>query len=80
MDTQNITLSIPKDTLRKAKILAVRRNTSLSGLLTRTLEELVSQEEAYSEARSRHLDWLNKGINLGTKGQLGWKRDELHER
>ena len=38
--TQNVTLSIPKDILRKAKILAVQKNTSLSGLLTQTLTEL----------------------------------------
>ena len=38
--TQNITLSIPKNVLRKAKILAVRKNISLSGLLTQTLSDL----------------------------------------
>jgi Family of unknown function (DUF6364) len=80
MDKQNVTLSIPKETLRKAKILAVRRNTSLSGLLSQTLEELVSQDEAYSTARSRHLNQLEKSIDLGTQGKVSWKRDELHER
>ena len=80
MDKQNVTLSIPKDTLRKAKILAVRRNTSLSGLLSQTLEELVSKDEAYSTARSRHLDLLENSIDLGTQGKVSWKRDELHER
>jgi hypothetical protein len=80
METQNVTLSIPKDTLRKAKILAIRRNTSLSRLLSRTLEELVSYHEAYSDARSRHLNLLEKGLDLGTGGEVSWKRDELHER
>jgi hypothetical protein len=80
VDTQNVTLSIPKDTLRKAKILAVRRNSSLSSLLTQALEEIVSNDEAYTLARSRHLDWLEKGADLGTKGKISWDRDELHER
>ena len=80
METQNVTLSVPKNTLRKAKILAIRRNTSLSKLLTQALEELVSQDEAYALARSRHLDWLEKGFDLGTQGNVAWKRDELHER
>jgi hypothetical protein len=39
---QNVTPAIPKDILRKAKILAVKRNTSQSGLLTQTLAELVA--------------------------------------
>ena len=80
METQNVTLSIPRETLRKAKILAVQRNTSLSGLLTEALEELVSHNEAYSIARAHHLSLLEKGFDLGTKGQIKIKRDELHER
>ena len=34
METQNITLAIPKDVLHKARQAAVARHTSLSGLLT----------------------------------------------
>jgi hypothetical protein len=41
MDTiQNVTLSIPKNILHKAKIWAVQRNTLLSDLLNQTLTEL----------------------------------------
>lgn len=77
--TQKITLSIPKDILRKAKILEMQRNTSLSGLLTQTLEELVANQEAYEQARQRNLALLENGFDLGTQGQMPWKRDELHE-
>lgn len=77
--TQNVTLAIPKDVLRKAKILAVQKNTSLSGLLTQTLTSLVAQQEAYEQARQRNLALLESGFNLGTKGQITWKREELHE-
>ena len=50
MDTQNITLSISKDVLRKAKLIAVQRGTSVSGLLSQALENLVRQEDAYADA------------------------------
>ena len=80
MDTQNVTLSIPKKILRKAKLLAVKRNTSLSGLLSNTLEELVELEEGYQQASQRNLEWLEQGSNLGTEGQITWQREELHER
>ena len=80
MDTQNVTLSIPKAILKKAKILAVQKNTSLSGLLTQTLTELVAQQEGYEQARQRNLHMLKKGLNFGTQGQATWKREELHER
>lgn len=78
--TQNVTLAIPKDILRKAKILAVQRNTSLSGLLTQTLVEMVSHEEGYEQARQRNLAMLQKGFDLGTQGSITWRREELHER
>lgn len=78
--TQNVTLAIPKDILRKAKILAVQKNTSLSGLLTQTLADLVANQDAYDQARQRNLTLLKTGFNLGTHGQIAWKRDELHER
>jgi tryptophan 2,3-dioxygenase len=80
METQNITLSLPKETLLKVKLLAVKRQTSVSGLLAQTLERLVQQEDAYNHARQRHLQWLEQGANLGTGGQIPSGRDELHER
>jgi hypothetical protein len=78
--TQNVTLSIPKDILRKAKILAVRRNTSLSGLLTQTLAEIVSHDDGFEQARQHNLQMLKNGFDLGTEGSISVKREELHER
>lgn len=80
METRNITLSIPKEVLLKVKLIAVKRQTSVSGLLTQTLEKLVQQEDAYTRARQRHLRRLEQGVDLGTCGQILTRRDELHER
>jgi hypothetical protein len=78
--TQNVTLAIPKDVLRKAKNLAVQKNTSLSGLLTQALVDLVAQQNAYEQARQRNFALLQRGFDLDTQGQVPWKRDDLHER
>ena len=78
--TQNVTLAIPKNLLRKAKILAIQKNTSLSGLLTQTLAELVSRQESYEQARQRNLEMLKNGYDLGTQGINSWTREVLHER
>ena len=80
METQNITLSLPKDILLKVKVIAVQRQMSVSGLLTKALETLVEQEDAYINAQRRHLQWLEEGSDLGTAGQILTQRDELHER
>ncbi len=80
METQNITLALPKEILYKVKIMAVRRHMSISGLLTQVLSEMVSQEESYARNRDRHLSWLEHGADLGTMGTIPWQREELHER
>lgn len=80
MQKQNVTLSIPKDLLQKAKIIAIKNNTSLSGLLRGYLTEIVKKEEDYQLAKTRHRQILKKGFDLGLKGKIFWKREELHER
>ena len=44
MSNQNITLSLPEEDLRAARILAASRGTSVSHLLAWMLKELVEQE------------------------------------
>ena len=80
MATRNITPSLPERTLREAKILAARQGTSVSALLAGALGELVDRESGYSAARERNVARLNRGVNLGTDGAVGWDRDDLHDR
>jgi Arc/MetJ-type ribon-helix-helix transcriptional regulator len=80
METQNITLSIPKKVLRKIKVLAAERQTSVSHLLTETLERLLDEETGYAEARQRQIEWLERGFNLGLGANKPGSREELHER
>jgi hypothetical protein len=78
--TQNITLALPKRVLRRAKLLAAKRRTSVSQLMTQALENLVNQEEGYAQARIHHLSWLEEAVSLGTEGKVQVTRDALHER
>jgi len=80
METQNITLSLPKKVLRKVKLLAVERETSISGLLTQVLEEMVDKETGYANARQRQIQWLERGFDLGLNNDKPSRREELHER
>jgi hypothetical protein len=80
METQNITMALQKETLRKVKAIAAKKRTSVSGLLANVLEELVARDEGYRVARRRHLRTLDAGHDLGTKGKRTWTREELHDR
>ncbi len=80
METRNVTLSLPKELLYRAKRLAVERNTSLSGLLVEALSAIVEQEEDYALARQRHIEAMQGAADLGTGGRVTWRREDLHER
>ncbi|SFQ41947.1 hypothetical protein SAMN05444406_1427 [Caldicoprobacter faecalis] len=76
---QNITLLLPKDLLRKVKHIAIDRQTSVSGLLTKMLEEIVRKEDLYEKAKLRNISLLERdNINLGTEGKITWNRDDLY--
>lgn len=75
---QNVTVSLERQTLRKAKILAAKHGTSISGLLARQIEVLVGDEEAYAHAERQALALLDQGFHMG--GVIRASRDELHER
>jgi hypothetical protein len=75
---QNITVSLARDTIRKARILAVRRDTSISGLLAEQIEALIRQEEAYEQAQRQALTLLDEGFHMG--GLTPGDRSELHDR
>lgn len=76
-EKQNVTVSLSRHVLKKAKILAARRETSISSLLSQEIESLVANEEAYERAERQALALLDKGFHLG--GIIA-SRDELHER
>lgn len=77
-DKSNITLRLSRQTLQHARVLAARRSTSISGLLTSQIERLVGEEEEYARAQARAFVMMEKGLPLGGSHRLN--RDALHER
>ena len=80
MERQNITLSIPKETLKKARHIAVEKETSLSGLLAGYIEELVYHDDLYRNAQKQQQLIMERGIDFGLNETVGWSREDLHER
>jgi hypothetical protein len=75
---QNVTVSLSTQVVQKAKILAAKRSTSISGLLAEQIEALVGADEAYERAAASAIARLERGFHLG--GGRMVNRDELHER
>lgn len=75
---QNLTISVSPETIRKAKMLAAQRSTSISRLLAEQVEILVGAEEAYARSQNSALALLDRGFHLG--GRITASRDDVHER
>lgn len=77
---QNITLSLPRELLKRVKRLAADRDTSVSALMSEALSRLADEDRRYAAARRRALEALRATRSLGTGGRRTWTRDELHRR
>jgi len=74
----NITLKLDRDLLRKAKILAAERETSVSRLVAEQLERAVRDSEGYDQAKRRALARMKRASHLGYTPPAS--RDEFYER
>jgi hypothetical protein len=77
-DKQNITLRLSRKTIQKARVLAAQRSTSISGLISSHIEQLVDTNDDYQRAMQRAVARMEKGFALG--GTHTMDRDALHER
>ncbi len=78
--TKNVTLSLPRTVISRAKHLAIDKGTSLSGLVAQILSEEISRNRQYAEAKRQAISLLKMPFNLGTNGKKLPTREELHAR
>lgn len=77
--TRNITLSLPPDLVRKAKVLAAQRDTSVSALVGELLAQLVGDEPEYDDAWRHEERLMSEGLPMSV-GEITWTRDDVHAR
>lgn len=77
--TRNVTMAIDEDLLKKARKIAVDKNTSVTGLIRNYLNHLVAQEETSKKEIIAELEELfdNSQAVIGDKN---WAREDLYER
>ena len=75
MAKTNLTVQLDEEVIRRAKIVAARRGTSVSALVARQLHELVAEDERYEAARQRAVDLMNQARPHGGRN---WTREDLY--
>ena len=71
-------MKLDRDLLRKAKILAAEKETSVSRLVSEQLERAVRDSEGYDQAKRRVLARMKRASHLGYTPPAS--RDEFYER
>lgn len=79
MVTRNLTLSLSDELVRKAKLVAAQRDTSVSALVSELIENLTGGTSDYERAWADEVALMKQGSGLRI-GAVTWTRDELHQR
>jgi hypothetical protein len=71
----NLTLQLDTEVIRRARVVAASRGTSVSALVARELDDLVAREARYEQARQRAIELME---SARPRGGRSWTRDELY--
>jgi plasmid stability protein len=76
---RNITLSLPVELIKKAKVRAAEHEISMNALIRALLEEKLDEKDAARRAAREFLEITKRGPYF--KGDISKiRREELHER
>jgi len=75
---RNVTVSVPDDVYRNARVAAAQRDTSLSALVVAYLERLSGRMEEFARLEDLQHEVQAEIGQFRAGGRLG--RDEVHER
>jgi hypothetical protein len=77
MSRRNLTIQLDEDLVQRAKVLAAKRGTSVSGLVAHELDDIIVADERYEEARRQALKSME---NAQPRGGRHWRREDLYDR
>jgi hypothetical protein len=77
MPRANLTLQLDVEVIRRVRVVAAERGTSVSALAAQELIRLAQEEDRYRQARLRAEALLARAE---PRGGRRWTRDELYDR
>lgn len=76
MARRNLTIQLEDDDVRRAKVLAAKRGTSVSALVAQELARLVEQDERYEAAWQRARRAMGESTASGGRR---WTRADIYD-
>lgn len=78
VSNRNLTLNLPVELVKKAKVYAAQHDTTVNALVRELLETAVSGQQRERAAMARFLDIAREVRTTADPGKI--RREELHER
>ena len=76
---KNITMSMDTELLKKAKKIAIEKNTTVSNLIRHFLQQLVKKDDQHRHQIVEELESLFNSAHARV-GDKTWSREDLHAR
>jgi metal-responsive CopG/Arc/MetJ family transcriptional regulator len=80
MEKRNVTLSLPVDLLQKLRVMAAKRNVSMSSLMTGAISKTILDEDDTEIRTKRMIERMKKSPGRGVGDNITWKREEIYDR
>lgn len=79
---RNITVQLDEEVIDRAKVLAARRGTSVSALLSQQVIKMTEEATRYEAAKQRALAMMDEISRRPPRDseKLTWTREELYDR
>ncbi|MDQ3152192.1 MAG: BrnA antitoxin family protein [Actinomycetota bacterium] len=79
MTSRNITLTLPAELVRRVKVIAATRDTSVSALVADYLRSLAQRDDDYERVWQEEQRLMSAGLPMRI-GAVTWSRDDVHGR
>jgi len=80
VEKRNVNLRLPAGLLRKFRVMAGKRNLSMSHLAESAISKMILDADDYDARAKRAIERMRNATDRGTGGKITWTREELHER
>lgn len=72
-------MTLPSELVRRAKVVAATRDTSVSALVAGLLRSLIEHDDDYRQVWEQEQRLMSEGLPMRI-GSITWSRADTHER
>jgi hypothetical protein len=80
MEKRNVTLSLPTPLLKKFKVIAAKRNVSMSSLMEVAISKMILDDDDYDMRAKRAIERMRNSPGRGVGDNITWTREEIYDR